>query len=140
NGRLSPFNYVARPYPSLPTDAQPIFAVLASQCEGLSKIRDTVFPHRFGYLSQLAKFGLKSIQKRNYVIIDPDSKLQPAKVSCQDIRSAASLLICALMCSGESFLEEAHHLRRGYDSIDIKLRALGADVYFTDVKMDSPKN
>lgn len=121
----SPFDIVTGPYPAFPTDMQPQCAPLMSVFGG--SITDTVWQGRFGYLDQLLKFGLKHTRVNNSAYISP-SKLHKAQVLATDLRGGAALLIASLMCDGESVIENAEIIDRGYENIVEKLCSVGAKI------------
>ena len=118
---------IAAPHPAFATDLQPQMApLLAAFCGG--SITDTVWHSRFGYLAELAKHGLRYECIGNTALIKP-SVLRPANTTALDLRGGASILIAALAANGESRVDSAETVRRGYENIVNKLRAVGADIY-----------
>ena len=128
SGRNSRFISVrANPYPDFPTDLQPIAApLMASRLGGV--IIDNVWQSRFGYLDTLSAFGVKSYHKDGFALINK-SKIKRASVSAPDLRGGAASVICALIAEGESVISDAEIIYRGYDSLEEKLRNLGANIY-----------
>lgn len=117
----------AAPHPAFATDLQPQMApLLASFCGG--RITDTVWLSRFGYLSELGKHGVEYERTDNVALIRP-SRLRPAHTAAPDLRGGASLLIAALAAEGESRIDSAEIIDRGYSDIIKKLRGVGADIY-----------
>ena len=117
---------VADPYPAFATDLAPIAApVIASLSRGT--IYDNVWRERFGYLSELSRFGLLSSRSDNSALIH-HSLLRGARASAPDLRGGAACVLCALAAEGQSVIENAEMLLRGYEGIDKKLRAIGADI------------
>lgn len=117
----------AAPHPAFATDLQPQMApVLASFCGG--RITDTVWHSRFGYLTELAKHGVKYECSGNTAFIKP-SRLHPAHTVAPDLRGGAALLIAALASDGESVIDSAEIINRGYENIVKKLRSVGAEIY-----------
>ena len=117
---------VARPYPGFPTDLQPIFAPLFASLSG-GKITDTVWRERFGYLDELARLGVKSARLTDGALIYK-SKQHSGTASSPDLRGGMSLVLSALHSRGESRIYFAEKILRGYESLDEKLSALGADI------------
>lgn len=117
---------VARPYPGFPTDLQPIFAPLFASLSG-GKITDTVWRERFGYLDELARLGVKSARLTDGALIYK-SKQHSGTASSPDLRGGMSLVLSALHSRGESRIYSAEKILRGYESLDEKLSALGADI------------
>ena len=117
----------ASPHPGFPTDLQPQFSVLLSQVGG--RIRDSVFPERFGYLSALSAFGVRSdLQKQNGSAVIYPSELKNSIVYSPDLRGGAACLLAALAAEGESEIRAAYNILRGYLGMQEKLPALGACV------------
>lgn len=121
-----PVNIATAPYPSFPTDLQPQMApLMAIHCGG--RITEGVWRNRFGYLSELAKFGVEFESHDGYAIIRK-SKIHPAKTTATDLRGGAALLIAALYADGESIICDADIIKRGYADIVPKLRGIGANI------------
>ncbi len=114
------------PYPEFPTDLQPVIAPLFSAFSGGS-ITDRVWSDRFAYLTELSKFGVKYSRFPSGAFIYP-SALTPARVTATDLRGGAALLIAALTSKGESAVDRAELIGRGYSNITSKLSNIGADV------------
>lgn len=114
---------VASPHPGFPTDLQPIFAVVAAFSGG--GIEDTVWQTRFGYLNELSKFGIGSRLSGCRAEIYP-STLRPARASAPDLRGGMACALAALAAPGESVIDAAEIIERGYESLTEKLASLGA--------------
>jgi len=127
DGELSAFvNIVTQPYPGFPTDLQPQTApLLARFCGG--KISENVWKGRFGYLSELVKFGVKYETCNSGAIIRP-SLIHSAVANAPDLRGGAALLMCALFAEGKSIIDSSEIIKRGYSDIVNKLRNIGADI------------
>ncbi len=122
----SPILIKTAPYPAFPTDLQPqTAAVLAAHMGGI--VTEGVFPHRFGYLSTLETMGLSFVKNGSTAYIFP-SRLIPATVTATDLRGGAALLLAALSAKGESVIEGASYILRGYEDIVEKFSTLGADI------------
>ena len=119
------FDIITGPYPAFPTDMQPQCAPLMAEHGG--RITEGVWCSRFGYLEELAKFGLNYTRVKNLAYILP-SKLHNANVIATDLRGGAAALITALICKGESVIENAEIIDRGYENIIEKLCSVGADI------------
>ena len=126
-GRInSELDIITAPYPAFPTDLQPQTApLLAKFCGGT--IREGVWHNRFGYLSELSKFGVEYKLFDGYAKIFP-SKLKSASATAPDLRGGAALLLSALSADGVSEIFNSDIIKRGYDGIMQKLCALGADI------------
>lgn len=124
----SSVNVRCAPFPSFPTDMQPILAPLLAAFLGGS-ITDTVFPDRFGYLCDLAAFGVK-FERYNGGARVLSSELSPGRCFARDLRGGVSCVLAALCTSGRSEIMCAELVRRGYEDFVGKLRSLGASICF----------
>ncbi len=128
DGELKPIEVITGPFPDLATDLQaPLMALLAG-VPGMSRIEETVFEGRFGHVSELCRMGARITVNDRSAHIDGVPRLTAAPVEGHDIRAAAALVIAALSAEGVTQLSEVHHLRRGYDSLETKLRTIGGAV------------
>ena len=116
----------AAPYPAFPTDLQPIVAPLMANNDG-GRIRDTVWQTRFGYLDALRRFGVNSFVSGDTAEIY-QSRLHAASVSAPDLRGGMACLLSALVAEGESRIDSAETILRGYENLEQKMRSLGADI------------
>lgn len=122
-----PLRIETSPYPGFPTDLQPQTAALMALSRG-GEITEGVWHSRFGYLSELEKFGVQFKRCGTSAVIYP-SLLHSARAAATDLRGGAAALICALCTSGESEIDGAQIINRGYENIINKLRSVGADIY-----------
>ena len=121
---------VTGPYPAFPTDLQPQFAALfalGGKAEGEGRVTDTVFPTSFRYAEELRKLGANIRRSENTACIMP-ALFSPGTVTAPDLRGGAALLLAALATKGESTVQRASLIGRGYEHLCEKLTALGADV------------
>lgn len=123
-------NIETAPYPAFPTDLQPLMAPLLASSFG-GTIKETVWQRRFGYLDELAKFGISFNIFDGYAEINK-SQIRPAKAKAPDLRGGAALLLAALYAEGESIIEDSEIIKRGYSDVVNKLRAVGADIIAVD--------
>jgi UDP-N-acetylglucosamine 1-carboxyvinyltransferase len=121
----------ASPHPGFPTDLQPIFASLMARICG-GDITDTVWQSRFGYLDALSSFGVKSFVKQNHANIYK-SDIHNGIASCPDLRGGMACLMCALSANGQSKIRMAETILRGYENLEEKLCALGADIKIEEI-------
>ncbi len=129
SGDLTPTNIQTGVFPAFPTDLHPQFAVLLSQCKGTSKIFETLFERKFGYLLELEKMGADiEIMNPHQFLIHGSKKLVGTPVASQDIRAGAAMLLAALIAEGTTEISNIHYIHRGYQHIEDKLRALGAKI------------
>lgn len=121
-------NVKTLPHPGFPTDLQPQMAVLLSVAEGTSTMIEGVWDNRFQYVDQLKKIGAKIKVEGRMAVIEGTPKLTGAKVSATDLRAGAALVIAALRAEGETVIKNVKYIDRGYEAIEEKLTALGADI------------
>jgi UDP-N-acetylglucosamine 1-carboxyvinyltransferase len=116
------------PYPKFPTDMQAQYMALMTQSQGRSIIAETVFENRFMHASELQRMGARiSLDGRN-ATVDGPTPLAGAPVLASDLRASASLVLAGLVAEGESMVHRVYHIDRGYERIEAKLRAVGADI------------
>jgi len=116
------------PYPNFPTDMQAQYMALMTQTEGQSLIEETVFENRFMHASELQRMGARiAIDGRN-ASVTGRTPLNGAPLIASDLRASASLVLAGLVASGETIIDRVYHIDRGYEKIEAKLRALGADI------------
>lgn len=116
-------------YPGFPTDLQALFSVVACRTEGVSAIVETIFENRFMHLAELSRMGADIHVEGRLALIKGGKPLSGALVHATDLRAAAALLLAGLLARGETtLLDDAGHLLRGYDGLDEKLAALGANI------------
>jgi UDP-N-acetylglucosamine 1-carboxyvinyltransferase len=116
-------------FPKFATDLHPQFAVLLSQCEGRSKIFETLFERKFAYLLELEKMGANvEIQNPHVFYLTGKKHLQGVPVASQDIRAGAAMILAALVANGETEISNIHYIHRGYEDIVGNLKKLGAKI------------
>ncbi len=126
---LRAFRLQTMPYPGFPTDLQAPFGVLATQCSGTSLIHDPLFEGRLGYVGELVKMGANAtICDPHRVLISGPTPLYGQEIRGLDLRAGATLVIAGLVASGETVIHGADVIRRGYENLDQRLAALGADI------------
>jgi UDP-N-acetylglucosamine 1-carboxyvinyltransferase len=129
-----PTDATTAPHPGFPTDMQAQFMVMMCLADGQSVITEMIFENRFMHVSELNRMGARiEVDGRSATVHGP-SRLQGAHVMATDLRASASLVIAGLVAEGETRVLRVYHLDRGYEHIERKLQALGADV--TRVKGD----
>ncbi len=127
-GVTYPVEISTGPYPGINSDMQPLFAVYGAMCKGESKIVDLRFPGRYGYAEELAKMGMKYKVEGDMLVIIGGVPLKGAKVTALDLRAGIALLLAGLTAEGETIIENAWQIHRGYDNICGKLKGLGVDI------------
>ena len=131
-GRLSSINFVTQPYPGFPTDLQAIAMSLLTTANGVGIITESLYENRFMQVPDLRRMGADIHQDRNHAIIKGVKHLTGATVVASDLRAGAALVVAGLMANGETTVEKLHHIDRGYESFEYKLRALGAKIQRID--------
>jgi UDP-N-acetylglucosamine 1-carboxyvinyltransferase len=128
SGRLKAQNFRTTEYPGFPTDMQAQFMALNSISHGASKVTETIFENRFMHVNELVRLGAQIQIEGKVSLVEGVAKLSGATVMATDLRASASLVIAGLVASGETLVDRIYHLDRGYDRMEDKLRALGADI------------
>ena len=116
------------PYPDFPTDMQAQFMALNCVADGVGAITETIFENRFMHVSELQRLGANITIDGNTATVHGVDKLAGAQVMATDLRASASLVVAALAAEGETTVNRIYHLDRGYEHMERKLAALGADV------------
>lgn len=119
----------AMPYPGVPSDLQPLFALLATQAEGASFIHDPLYENRFRYVEELLRMGadITHLDAHRIAVRGP-TPLTGVPIASLDIRAGAVLVLAGLVAQGETMIDGVHHIDRGYEDLDGRLRELGADI------------
>ena len=125
---LKPFSITTYPYPGFPTDLQAQYMALMSLANGVSFIRDTVFPDRFMHIAEINRMGARIRREGGSAIIEGVKELSGAPVTASDLRASAALVMAGLVAKGKTEIRRVYHLDRGYENIDKKLIALGASI------------
>lgn len=139
DGPLVKANVKTTPHPGFPTDMQPQIATLLTLAEGTSIVTEGVWEQRFRYVDELRRMGADITVNGKVALIEGTGKLMGAPVKACDLRAGAALIIAGLAASGITEIEDIYHIERGYDCMEGKLRALGADIEKVSVP-DKPAN
>jgi UDP-N-acetylglucosamine 1-carboxyvinyltransferase len=115
-------------YPGFPTDMQAQFMALNCIAEGSSRVTETIFENRFMHVQEMNRLGASISIEGHTAIIDGVDQLVGAPVMATDLRASASLVIAGLAAQGETLVDRIYHLDRGYDRMEAKLSAVGADI------------
>ena len=126
--RPKPVSIRTDPYPGFPTDMQAQIMTLNCLAEGSARITETIFENRFMHVSELLRLGAQIQIEGSTAIVHGVERLTGANIMATDLRASASLVIAALAAQGESIVDRIYHLDRGYESMESKLRQLGADI------------
>jgi UDP-N-acetylglucosamine 1-carboxyvinyltransferase len=116
------------PYPKFPTDMQAQYMALMTQAEGRAVIEETVFENRFMHASELQRMGATISIDGHAAAVTGPTPLTGAPLIASDLRASASLVLAGLVASGETIIDRVYHIDRGYEKIESKLRAVGADI------------
>jgi UDP-N-acetylglucosamine 1-carboxyvinyltransferase len=128
NGKLKAVNIRTAPHPAFPTDMQAQFMAMNAIAEGVSKVTETIFENRFMHVQELQRLGADISIDGNTALVQGVSHLDGATVMATDLRASASLVLAGLVARGETVIERIYHLDRGYEFLEEKLTALGAQV------------
>ncbi len=115
-------------YPGFPTDMQAQFMALNCLAEGGSRVTETIFENRFMHVQEMNRLGAAIDIDGHTAMVQGVDKLVGAPVMATDLRASASLVIAGLVAQGETLIERIYHLDRGYDRMEVKLSAVGADI------------
>ena len=127
-GRPRAVSIRTAPFPAFPTDMQAQFMALNTIAQGTATIIETIFENRFMHVPELARMGADITIEGHTATVHGVEKLSGAPVMATDLRASACLVLTALAAEGESTIDRIYHLDRGYDAIEKKLSALGADI------------
>lgn len=129
HGKLKSINIDTRTYPGFPTDLQSVYSAFATQTIGKTRIFETLFESRFGYIGELKKMGAEiSIESPHIIRVNGKTELNSAKIDCSDIRGGAALVLSALIAKGQTEINNIELIERGYEKIDQKLKNLGVNI------------
>ncbi len=126
------------PYPHFPTDMQAQYMTLMTQAAGRSVIAETIFENRFMHASELQRMGARIQIGHEKAIVNGPSKLVGARVQASDLRASACLVLAGLVADGETIIDRVYHIDRGYEKIETKLNAVGADIERVRESVTSP--
>ncbi|MDI3510157.1 UDP-N-acetylglucosamine 1-carboxyvinyltransferase [Hydrogenophaga bisanensis] len=127
-GRLKAQSFRTTEYPGFPTDMQAQFMALNCIAQGTSTVTETIFENRFMHVSELMRLGARIQIDGKVAVVEGVERLSGATVMATDLRASASLVIAGLVADGETIVDRIYHLDRGYDQMETKLRAIGADI------------
>ncbi len=117
------------PYPGFPTDMQAQYLALNSIADGASLIREKIFENRFMHVQELCRLGANiRLLGPSSAIVEGVTNLRGAPVMATDLRASFSLVVAALAAEGETIIDRIYHIDRGYETIEEKLRLMGAEV------------
>jgi len=128
NGRLDAVNVRTAPYPGFPTDMQAQLLAVNVVANGTAAITETIFENRMMHVQELQRLGADIELEGNVAIVKGVPRLTGATVMATDLRASACLVIAGLVAEGETVIDRIYHLDRGYERIEHKLSALGANI------------
>src|SRR5205823_3267914 len=128
DGDLRGADIVTEEHPGFPTDMQAQYMALATQAEGTLIITENIFENRFMHAQELVRMGANIKIEGSRAIIRGKSPLSGAAVLASDLRASASLVLAALVADGETIIDRVYHIDRGYENIEEKFRAVGAQI------------
>ncbi len=126
--RIKSVSIVTQEYPAFPTDMQAQFLALATQAHGTSSIEERLFENRFMHVSELQRLGAEIKLSGNVATVVGPAALFGADVMATDLRASSALVLAALAAEGATDVHRIYHLDRGYEGLELKLRALGANI------------
>jgi UDP-N-acetylglucosamine 1-carboxyvinyltransferase len=125
---ISPVDVTTDPFPGFPTDLQAQFMALMTMAKGTSRITETIFENRFMHVQELARLGARISLDGQTAVITGVDKLRGAPVMATDLRASVGLVIGALAAEGETMVNRVYHLDRGFERLEDKLGACGAEI------------
>ena len=128
NGRIRAVDVVTEPFPGFPTDLQAQMMALLCTAEGTSVLEEKIFENRFMHAPELARMGARIEVHGGHATVQGVEKLKGAPVMATDLRASVSLILAGLAAEGETVVSRVYHLDRGYERVEEKLRAVGAQI------------
>jgi UDP-N-acetylglucosamine 1-carboxyvinyltransferase len=126
--RLASTDVITREYPGFPTDMQAQIIAVLCRADGVSTVKETIYPDRFTHVPELRRFGADIRLDGNLAVVRGRPSLEGAPVMATDIRASSGLILAAMAAQGRSEILRVYHIDRGYQRIELKLRALGARI------------
>jgi UDP-N-acetylglucosamine 1-carboxyvinyltransferase len=125
---ISAVDVATAPFPGFATDLQAQFMALMTRAKGVSRIKETIFENRFMHVQELARLGAHIKLEGDTAIVEGVKQLRGAPVMATDLRASVSLVIAALAAEGETMVNRVYHLDRGFENLEQKLGACGAEI------------
>ncbi len=126
--RLNPVEMTTQPYPGFPTDLQAQLMALLCLGDGISVVTERIFPDRFLHVGELNRMGGRVRKEGATAIVQGVKELQGANVMASDLRASAALVLAGLVAKGTTQIDRVYHIDRGYEKIEQKLNAVGAQI------------
>jgi len=127
-GKIQSCDMITQPYPGFATDMQAQYMSLMTQAEGAAMITETIFENRYMHIGELLRMGADIRVEGRQAIVRGRTPLAGANVLASDLRASACLVLAGLAAEGETIVDRIYHLDRGYEKIEEKLKAVGADI------------
>ena len=127
-GAIEPIDIATDPFPGFPTDLQAQFMALLTRADGVSHVTETIFENRFMHVQELARLGADIEVAGQTATVTGVKRLSGAPVMATDLRASMSLIIAGLVADGETEVHRVYHLDRGFELLEQKLAAVGADI------------
>lgn len=128
DGRPRPVSFRTTEYPGFPTDMQAQFMAVNTIADGPSRVTETIFENRFMHVQEMNRLGAQISIEGNTAFMRGVERLVGAPVMATDLRASASLVIAGMAAEGTTLIDRIYHLDRGYDRMEVKLSAVGADI------------
>ncbi|HWH22327.1 MAG TPA: UDP-N-acetylglucosamine 1-carboxyvinyltransferase [Allosphingosinicella sp.] len=128
DGGIKPLSISTAPFPAFPTDMQAQFMSMLSLAEGTSLLTETIFENRYMHVPELARMGAEIEVRGRAAVVRGVEKLHGAPVMATDLRASMSLILAGLAAEGQTEVSRVYHLDRGYERLEEKLQAVGADI------------
>jgi UDP-N-acetylglucosamine 1-carboxyvinyltransferase len=126
--RLNPVEMTTQPYPGFPTDLQAQLMALLCMGDGISVITERIFPDRFLHVGELNRMGARIRKEGATAVVQGVKELQGATIMASDLRASAALVLAGLAANGTTKVDRVYHIDRGYEKIEQKLAAVGAEI------------
>ena len=128
DGKLQPLTLSTAPFPGFATDMQAQFMAMQCMADGASVFTETIFENRYMHVPELARMGADITVKGRTAVVRGVDKMVGAPVMATDLRASMSLIIAGLVADGQTEVSRVYHLDRGYERLEEKLSAVGADI------------
>ena len=128
DGAIRPLSISTAPFPAFPTDMQAQFMAMLAKAEGTSLLTETIFENRYMHVPELQRMGAEIEVRGRAAVVRGVERLVGAQVMATDLRASMSLVLAGLAAEGETQVHRVYHLDRGYERLEEKLQAVGADI------------
>ncbi|MEO6710706.1 MAG: UDP-N-acetylglucosamine 1-carboxyvinyltransferase, partial [Planctomycetota bacterium] len=132
--RPKPTDVTTLPYPGFPTDLQAQWMALMTLADGVSIITENIYPDRYMHMAELLRLGANIRRQATTAVVQGVEALSGAQVTASDLRASAALVMAGLVAKGTTEVHRVYHIDRGYERIDERLSALGAQVERVDAR------